>query len=735
VSVATVATQWERGKIIDRRLTGYPQVDTNSDFTDTNYFMTTPVPTVTLHYNEMMSIAGEIAAISKNAMPTIRNVSYNANAGIAGQADNIVDDMIKALTEPLTAEESFAGLWIFPDEPRYIAEGSYDHVKNIMEGDLTRCTTTRASAQYTDGSPVALPTDKDLALMLAATSHSADTVIGSIKPSGTPVTVKDVAVLGIMAGLKPPVMPILLALTECAVYTHDFGEQLGGADGWFDYVVNITGPVTLDNDVALNTGGPASAGPAPLTPGVPTNTGIGRFLRLLMVNVGGTEPGIMEAKGIGSPAKTGMVVAEAHLETGWPGFSTVISKDPLGYKTGVVNKNTFEADESTVTLFINWADIIYQVGYNAQNLIGPGARADGKVTPIVSPEGAVIVKGDADVAPATLWASPGGLVPQYKPADLNWLTEAQYNACRTQLGNVILAAKRTPFMQEGLMAYIRVSTARALNSAGITREMAARFVSEFCRDYNWYARNISGLGSTIISSTFTIQGESINAEWDNAYWMPSITEDPNAIVKYYPNPKGINLVVGPTLTWTPMVMPGTPRWTASIDEWGTSGTLQIHLDANGGTVSVPIIEIPDGGGTLPFIPTPSRLGHKFLGWFTALDGGEQVSTETMFSLSCIIFARWEYVGAYPVESLKIATASGDPAPSMMSVERSSNQQFGVSVNELARTQGIVWATSDASYAVVDTNGLVTIANKSGIVILTATDTETGITDSIVLRIT
>ena len=532
MSVATVATQWERGKIIRRNLAG--RVETNDNFTADNSFTIAPVPTVQLHYNEMLSVGEEISGIAKNAMPSCRNVGYNANANLDGQARRVVEDTLKALTDPLTDREARAGLWEFAREPRYIAEGHYEHVRNVMEGDLDRCTTTIASAQFTDGSPVALPTDKSLEAMLAATSRSPDEVIGQIQTSGTPATVRNVAIQGIMAGLKPGHMPVMLALTECMVHTHDFGEQLNGADGWFVYAIALSGPITQDREIGFNTGGPAGAGPAPFTPGVPANTGLGRFMRLVMVNIGGIEPGIMEAKGIGHPGKTGMVVAEANLEAGWPGFSSIIERDPVGHKTGVVDKTRFRDGENTVSLFILWGDMIYSI------------RNYGSFT-------------NPDV-------SPGGVVPTSRPEWVDWLTDEQYTVARVQLQSTIAAGKILVH-QQGLTAFMRVATARNLNNAGITREMAARFASEFCADTNSYAQRHNGLGSNVQGATFTLQGENMHAEWNSGWWMPLLGDDPHARVKYYANPRLINFVVGPSLTWSPMVMAGLPRWTASIDDW------------------------------------------------------------------------------------------------------------------------------------------------------------------------
>jgi len=318
------------------------------------------------------------------------------------------------------------------------------------------------------------------------------------------------------------------------VYTHDFGEQLNGADGWFAYATVISGPIVADRSLRLNTGGPASAGPAALTPGATTNTGIGRFMRLVMVNIGGIEPGVMEAKGIGHPAKTSIVVAEAHLETGWPGLASIIGKDPVGHKTGVVNTARFRADENTVSLFILWGDMMYSLR-NYSSFTSP------------------------DV-------SPGGVVPTSRPDWVDWLTDEQYSVCRVQLQSTI-AAGRLLIHQQGLTAFTRVATARSLNEAGITREMAARFVSEFCTDTNSFAQRQHSLGSNVQGATFTVQGENMHEKWNSAWWMPSLAEAPNERVRYYENPKLINFVIGPSLTWSPMIMAGLPRWTASIDDW------------------------------------------------------------------------------------------------------------------------------------------------------------------------
>ena len=480
------------------------------------------IPTVSLHYNEMVTIAEDVASMTENAMPTLRLVSFDATVSVANQAPGLAKAVIDELTRARNEKESYAGPWEFTPEQRYIAEGTYEELRYAMEGDLNRCTLTLASAQFTDGSPVALPTESALKEMLKGTSKSPDMEIGPIQPNNTPATVEYVAIAGIMAGLKPATMPLLLALTECMVKTHDFGSSLGGADGYFAFGAVVNGPVV--EEMMINTGGPANAGPAPLTGGVPVNTGIGRFMRLVQVNIGGTEPGIFEAKGLGNPFKTSIVIGEANEEVGWPGMSSVIARNPTAG-----DNSRFRFRDSTISLFVLWGDMMMILN-NQYSGTAPAA--------------------DVDTPPAGY-------------------TKEQWTACRTHLARIAEGAKNLNCHQQGLMVMIRPVTVRLLAAAGVTREMAMQWISDYCNEANQKAR-IRGLGTTVMGAGFTVQGENLHAGWNSSFWMPPITGEgaqPDAIVKFYPDPKLVNIVVGPSLTFGGIVMSGLPRWTASIDEW------------------------------------------------------------------------------------------------------------------------------------------------------------------------
>ena len=483
------------------------------------------IPTVAIHYEEMASVANDACSTQENAMPALRQIYFNAQVSFSTVAAALVDAVLDGLTRPLTEEESFNGTWVFDAEKRYLAVGSYEEVRFALNGDMNRCSTTLASSQHTDGSPVALPTEAALKEMLKGTSLPPDTPVGQIEPLNSIATVESVAIQGIMAGLTKETLPLLLALTEAMSKTHDFGSSLGGADGYFAFGTFISGPAV--SEMKINTGGPGNAGPAPLTPAVPTNTGIGRFVRLVQVNIGGTEAGIFEAKGLGNPAKTSIVVAE-DTPTAWGGFSSVISKDPTNG-----DNSKFGARESTVSMFVLWGDMLAATT-NSYSGSAPAANAN--------PEN-------------------------------SGYTDTQWSALRGQLAAILEGAKQLNRPQQGLVLMISPSRARTLANAGVTRELAMQWASEWCNDTNTVARS-KGLGSGVVGAGFTIQGENMHADRNSAFWLPPANQ-PNEIVKYYPDARLVNIIVGPGLTYNGLVMNGLPRWTVSIDKWrGTAGEIE-----------------------------------------------------------------------------------------------------------------------------------------------------------------
>ena len=75
------------------------------------------------------------------------------------------------------------------------------------------------------------------------------------------------------------------------------------------------------------------------------------------------------------------------------------------------------------------------------------------------------------------------------------------------------------------------------------------------------------------------------------------------------------------------------------------GALTVPLNAEGGSVSTNTIAATQGQpiGTLP---TPTKTGFDFDGWFTAAEGGTEVTAETIVTEDMTIYAHWEITGTW-----------------------------------------------------------------------------------------
>jgi hypothetical protein len=116
---------------------------------------------------------------------------------------------------------------------------------------------------------------------------------------------------------------------------------------------------------------------------------------------------------------------------------------------------------------------------------------------------------------------------------------------------------------------------------------------------------------------------------------------------------------------------------------------------------------------------PVRDGYIFSGWDKNF---------TCITDDITITAMWEPASEVQITSIKI------DGTSMVSASRNSTLAFCVTLNEGASDEGVVWSVSDPSIATANADGTVTIHNKAGMVMLTATDPESGLFHMIVLRV-
>lgn len=210
----------------------------------------------------------------------------------------------------LTVERDDVG--VGADEPaalEVVGRGSIDAINRLFR-----------ERGWSDGSPIVPPTRERVEAFLAPSGHDPWKVLGVVRPSGRDVTPWAIAVNAVMAGCRPDDLPVLLALVEVLLDPHYGVEHSGNTTG-ADAQIILDGPIV--DDLAFN------HGPGALRDGAPTNTTIGRWLRLFQRNVCGFTADEHDKATFGNPAR--VVLAEdmrALDRMGWPPLSSDFGYGP-----------------------------------------------------------------------------------------------------------------------------------------------------------------------------------------------------------------------------------------------------------------------------------------------------------------------------------------------------------------------------------------------------------------------
>jgi len=80
---------------------------------------------------------------------------------------------------------------------------------------------------------------------------------------------------------------------------------------------------------------------------------------------------------------------------------------------------------------------------------------------------------------------------------------------------------------------------------------------------------------------------------------------------------------------------------------GAKTTYKVTFNPDGGTVTT-TSDTTGADGKLSSLPTPTKTGYIFDGWYTAKTGGKEVTTSTVFGANTTIYARWVSGIAYTI---------------------------------------------------------------------------------------
>ncbi len=163
-----------------------------------------------------------------------------------------------------------------------------------------------------DGLPLIPPTAERAQAMLDAVAEPPDTVVGIVEPRRGEATLEKVAINAVMAGCKPECLPAVRAAVR-AVCQPRFNL----------YALNTT---TCCATPALMINGPArhalgiECGYSCLGHNGRANATIGRALRLVMRNVGGSIPAGVSKSVFGQPGRVSLCFGEWEEKSPWAPF-------------------------------------------------------------------------------------------------------------------------------------------------------------------------------------------------------------------------------------------------------------------------------------------------------------------------------------------------------------------------------------------------------------------------------
>jgi len=239
----------------------------------------------------------------------------------------LMPEVVGALTKPLTEEEKHPVASKRPRRPRLLEPDTEYNLRRLF-----------IKNGWTDGLPIILPTEEQVAEMLTGTDHDPQELIGrmSVTPHEEKLeyTVEKVAVNAVMAGARPEHFPAILAIaaTQRAL--------IPSSTGSWGHMIVVNGPIR--NQIGMNCGSSA------LSPFNLANSVIGRAGTLMTINFGDINLAENFTGAAGSNFNyNNLCCGENQERSPW---------EPFHVQKG------FKATDSTISLFRGWSMQGFTVG-------------------------------------------------------------------------------------------------------------------------------------------------------------------------------------------------------------------------------------------------------------------------------------------------------------------------------------------------------------------------------------
>ena len=261
-------------------------------------------------------------------------VANRTDEECASFAENIIDEMIEALTGDAEAlEQNY--------RKKSIEAGGKLRHKSIFESNfnaldapaiikapesLTAVNRLMYQRGWTDGLPIIPPTTDLVDAM--TNGRDPDKFIAKVEPQLGRATIGKLAANAVMAGCEPAHFPVILAATRAMCDSRFNLKAIQSTTHPCTVMVLVSGPLVQELEVNDSYNA--------LGQGTRANAAIGRAIRLILLNIGGAAPGVLDRSTMGSPAKYSFCFSENASASPWP-----LYQEDLGLPT----------DRSYVTVF------------------------------------------------------------------------------------------------------------------------------------------------------------------------------------------------------------------------------------------------------------------------------------------------------------------------------------------------------------------------------------------------
>jgi len=360
----------------------------------------------------------------------------------------MMQTIIEGLTKPRTKDEKYSGPAPEPTpEPRFLPADTEENLRLLFK-----------EKDWTDYSPIILPTEARVKAMLDGTSHSPDEVIKIIDwPGGKrKFTVEKAAICAVMAGAKPEYFPLILAVATQVPF--------GNSTSSMANMILVNGPIR--NELGMNYKGNA------MGPHNEVNSVVGRCYTIMSKTAGNIHHGVTTFSTLGSNLQyNNLCIAENEEAL------------PEGWKPYHVRMN-FKPSDSTVTVATGWS-YISGVG-EAQKAYPPHYLMRDYMRSLAALGGGTVIM---DPTVAALLKDNYGM--NTKDDLSKWLADNVEKTVDSFFGNGVAATMYMPMGRQGLPPYsdylklpgdtlIKPLNARGINILAVGGELQTTwFVTDF----------------------------------------------------------------------------------------------------------------------------------------------------------------------------------------------------------------------------------------------------------------